>query len=74
MRCPACLVDLNETAVRCPLCGGATENTPPVLGSIPYQPYPVCRPERPHRKPKGAPPSGASRLTPRERLRAFFHF
>ena len=41
MRCPACQVDLNENARRCPLCGGAAEDVPPLIEGVEYQDYPA---------------------------------
>jgi len=40
MRCPACRVDLNENACRCPLCAGPAEATPPLIPGVAYQDYP----------------------------------
>ena len=40
MRCPACQVDLNENVAVCPLCGGAAEDTAPLIEGVAYQDYP----------------------------------
>ena len=50
MRCPACRVDLNENACRCPLCGGPAEDAPPLIPGVAYQDYPAYEPRRPRRK------------------------
>jgi len=44
MRCPACRVDLNETAHVCPLCGGAALDIPPAIAGVVTQDYPEYRP------------------------------
>jgi len=46
MRCPACQVDLNETASLCPLCGGRAADIPPLIERIAYQDYPAYEHKR----------------------------
>jgi len=58
MRCPACRVDLNGNAARCPLCGGPAQDAPPLIEGVPYQDYP--------RYERGS-------LSFWERLKAWFH-
>ena len=43
MQCPACHVDLNETARRCPLCGGPAQGHAPAIPGVAYQDYPRGR-------------------------------
>ena len=55
MRCDACNVDLNENALRCPLCGGPAQDVPPLIAGAAYQEYPRYEQASPAQPQKAKP-------------------
>ena len=51
MRCPACQVDLNENAARCPLCASPAQDAPPRIPGVSFQEYPAYKRGRRPRRP-----------------------
>ena len=73
MRCISCNVDLNETAARCPLCGGGAQNASPLIQGVAFQDYPAYKNRTHIRGNRGGHVFARDSMSFREELRARFH-